>query len=186
MNDLLESEDMDTIKKNDGSKIDSNALHMQLSFFSSKLIDTLQLQLEDIHVIDNEFFPDRFNPLKNEKWEYRTNNTYYRFKHWKFKDTLIAQSTFLNWMDSYSDKHIPLRPDVKQRISSDANLLLMKDKSIVVIESSSVIDLLQTLSILGKLGFGKYWKYCIFQQKMKTTQWLECSADTSQIYGLKK
>ena len=186
MNDLLESEDMDTINKNDGSKIDSNALLMQLSFFSSKLIDTLQLQLKDIHVIDNEFFPDRFNPLKSEKWEYRTNKTYYRFKHWKFKDTLIAQSTFLNWLDSYSDKRISLRPDVKQRISSDANLLLMKDKSIVVIESSSAIDLLQTLSILEKLGFGKYWKYCIFQQKLKTTQWLECSADTSQIYGLKK
>jgi hypothetical protein len=62
----------------------------------------------------------------------------------------------------------------------------MKDKSIVVIESSSAIDVLQTLSTLEKLGFGKYWKYCIFQQKLKTTQWLECSADTSQIYGLKK
>lgn len=185
MNDLLESEDMDTTKENEGSKVDSNALEIQLSFFSTKLIDTLQLQLKDIHLIDNEFFPDRFNPLKSEKWEYKTNSTYFRFKHWKFKDTMIAQSTFLNWIDSYGVNRISLRPDVKQRISKDANVLLMKDKSIVVIESFSSIDLPKILATLEKLGFGKYWKYCVFQQKMKTTKWLECSADTSVCYMLK-
>ncbi len=150
-----------------------------LSLFSKKLIDSLQIIHSKIIRNNTEMFPDRFHPIKSEKWSGLFQDDLIRYSHWKFKDSIVAEQTFFNWLDQFGPKRISFQLGDKVRLSSDGILILLQDKSIVLYESRKTIKLVELLTLFNQLGFGKHWEYCILQQKNKKTEWIDCISDTS-------
>lgn len=150
-----------------------------LSLFSKKLIDSLQIIHSKIVRNNSEIFPDRFHPIKSEKWSGLRPEDSIRYSHWKFKDSIVAEQTFFNWLDQFGSKRISFQLGDKVKVSSDGILILLQDKSIVLYETRKSIKLVQLLTLFNQLGFGKHWEYCILQQKNKKTEWIDCISDTS-------
>ena len=150
-----------------------------LSLFSKKLIDSLQIIHSKVVRNNTEMFPDRFHPIKSEKWSGLRPEDSIRYSHWKFKDSIVAEQTFFNWLDQFGSKRISFQLGDKVKVSSDGILILLQDKSIVLYETRKSIKLVQLLTLFNQLGFGKHWEYCILQQKNKKTEWIDCISDTS-------
>jgi hypothetical protein len=150
-----------------------------LSMFSRKLIDSLQIIHSKIVRNYTEMFPDRFHPIKSEKWSGLFQDDSIRYSHWKFKDSIVAEQTFFNWLDQFGPSRISFQFGNKVRLSSDGVLILLQDKSIVLYETRKKIKLVELLTLFNQLGFGKHWEYCILQQKNKKTEWIDCISDTS-------
>ncbi len=150
-----------------------------LSLFSKKLIDSLQIIHSKVVRNNTEMFPDRFHPIKSEKWSGLRPEDSIRYSHWKFKDSIVAEQTFFNWLDQFGSKRISFQLGDKVKVSSDGILILLQDKSIVLYETRKSIKLVQLLTLFNQLGFGKHWEYCILQQKNKKTEWVDCISDTS-------
>jgi hypothetical protein len=150
-----------------------------LSLFSIRLIDSLHIIHSKVVRNNTELFPDRFHPVKSEKWSGLTQNDSIRYAHWKFKDSIVAEQTFFNWLDVFGPKRIAFKIGDKVRLSSDGVLILLQDRSIVLYETRNILNLKQVLTLFNQLGFGKHWEYCILQQKSKKTEWIDCITDTS-------
>lgn len=144
-----------------------------ISYFSKKLIATLGIKQNQVHRITTLLFPDRFNPIKSDKWYGITSSDSFVYKHWKYADTNVAENTYYNWLDNFGDKHLSLKFGEKVSVSSNAFVLLLQHRSLLLLESKKQMDYLQITSILDTLGFGNTWKYVLFQDKGKKTLWFE-------------
>jgi len=150
-----------------------------LYMFSRKFIDSLQIIHSKIVRNNTDLFPNRFHPIKSEKWSGLFQDDSIRYSHWKFKDSIVAEQTFFNWLDQFGSRRISFQFGDKVRLSSDGILILLQDKSIVLYETRKKIKLVELLTLFNQLGFGKHWEYCILQQKNKKTEWIDCISDTS-------
>lgn len=162
-----EEENTDTLTPKETMGFDS------LSLFSKRLIDILKFPKKAIHLTKNTLFPDRFNPKKSEKWEVIAENNNFLYRHWKYSDSVVAENTYYNYLDNFGEKKIALKFDDKIRISPNAFVLLLQDRSMLSLESQNTIDLKKMTAILDTLGFGAEWKLVLFQQKGKKTEWFE-------------
>lgn len=144
-----------------------------LSLFSKRFIDTLDIPKKSIRRIKTALFPDRFNPIKSEKWVAVDKKDSLVYQHWKYSDSVVAENTFYNYLDNFGAKKIALKFGDKYRISVNAFVLLLQDRSMVTVESRIGIDLKKMTAILDTLGFGSQWKLVLFQQKGKKSEWFE-------------
>jgi hypothetical protein len=144
-----------------------------LSLFSKRFIDTLEIPKKSIRRIKTALFPDRFNPIKSEKWVAVDKKDSLVYQHWKYSDSVVAENTFYNYLDNFGTKKIALKFGDKYRISANAFVLLLQDRSMVSVESRIGIDLKKMTAILDTLGFGSQWKLVLFQQKGKKSEWFE-------------
>lgn len=144
-----------------------------LSFFSKKFVDTFGFSENRLHIIPNLLFPDRFNPIKSEKWYVIAPVDSFVYKHWKYVDTNVAENTFYNWLDNFGDKHLSLKFGDKVRVSPNAFVLLLQHRSLLLLESKNQLNKDDILTLLDTLGFGSTWKYVLFQNKGKKTEWFE-------------
>ena len=159
------------------TKLDSVHLKMRafdsLSFFSKKFVDTLGFSENRLHIIPSLLFPDRFNPIKSEKWYVISPIDSFVYKHWKYVDTNVTENTFYNWLDNFGDKHLSLKFGDKVRVSPNAFVLLLQHRSLLLLESKNQLNKDDILTFLDTLGFGSTWKYVLFQNKGKKTEWFE-------------
>lgn len=144
-----------------------------LSMFSKRFIDILEIPKKSIRRIKTALFPDRFNPIKSEKWVGVDKKDSFVYQHWKYSDSVVAENTFYNYLDNFGAKKIALKFGDKYRISANAFVLLLQDRSMVSVESRIGIDLKKMTAILDTLGFGSQWKLVLFQQKGKKSEWFE-------------
>ena len=144
-----------------------------LSYFSKRLVDTLGIFPNKVHPISSLLFPDRFNPIQSDKWYGITSKDSFVYKHWKYLDTNVAENTFYNWLDNFGEKHLSLNFGDKLRVSSNAFVLLLQHKSLLLLESNQKMEKKQILTLLDTLGFGSTWKMVLFQAKGKQTEWFE-------------
>lgn len=159
----------DTLKKKDFPSI----AYDSIAYFSKKLVDTLGLPKSSIHRINSLLFPDRFNPVKSDKWYGVTPNDSFVYKHWMYTDTNVAENTYYNWLDNFGGKHLSLKFGDKVRVSPNAFVLLLQHRSVLLLESTKEIRKEKILPLLDTLGFGNTWKYVLFQNKGKKTEWYE-------------
>jgi hypothetical protein len=61
----------------------------------------------------------------------------------------------------------------KIRVSPNAFVLLLQDRSLLLLESKNQLSKDGILTLLDTLGFGSTWKYVLFQNKGKKTEWFE-------------
>ncbi len=144
-----------------------------LSLFSKRLIDTLEITKKSIRRIKTALFPDRFNPIKSEKWVGVYKKDSFVYQHWKYSDSVVAENTFYNYLDNFGTKKIALKFGDKYRISPNAFVLLLQDRSMISVESRIRIDLKRMTAILDTMGFGSQWKLVLFQQQGKKSEWFE-------------
>lgn len=144
-----------------------------LSYFSKKIIDTLGISETDVYAINQLLFPDRFNPVKSEKWYGVNEQDSFVYKHWKYVDTNVAENTFYNWLDNFGDKHLSLRFGDKVRVSPNAFVLLLQHRSILFVETKKRLEKEKIINLLDTLGFGNTWKFVLFQNKGEKTAWFE-------------
>jgi hypothetical protein len=144
-----------------------------ISYFSKQLVDTLGISKHGVHRISTLLFPDRFNPLKSDKWYGITANDSFVYKHWMYVDSNVAENTFYNWLDNFGDKHLSLKFGDKMRVSPNAFVLLLQHRSVLFLESKNQLNKNRILSLIDTLGFGSTWKFVLFQNKGTKTEWFE-------------
>jgi hypothetical protein len=144
-----------------------------ISYFSKQLVDTLGISKQGVHRISTLLFPDRFNPIKSDKWYGITSSDSFVYKHWMYVDTNVSENTFYNWLDNFGDKHLSLKFGDKIRVSPNAFVLLLQHRSLLLMESKNQLNKDDILTLLDTLGFGSTWKYVLFQNKGKKTEWFE-------------
>lgn len=111
--------DSNSVSKNRKSYFDS------LSLFSQQLIDSLEIDHEQIKKLDTLIFPDRFGAKKTEKWKKINEKDSMVFFHWEFSDSLKAQNTFFNWLDCYGSKCKSFRVGEEIKFSTRASSFLL-------------------------------------------------------------
>ena len=144
-----------------------------ISFFSKKLADSLGITKNQIHRLNNLLFPDRFNPIKSDKWYGITANDSFVYKHWIYADSNVAENTYYNWLDNFGNKHLSLKFGDKMRVSPNAFVLLLQHRSVLFLESKNQLNKNRILSLIDTLGFGSTWKFVLFQNKGTKTEWFE-------------
>jgi hypothetical protein len=154
-------------------KVDNPIAYDSLSFFSKRLIDTFNFEKKNVKRIENLLFPDRFNPVKSEKWYAIYGEDSLVYKHWKYLDSVVSENTYYNWLDNFGERHLSLKFGDKMNVSKNAFVLLLQDRSLLLFESRNNIDLPTFISTLDTLGFGNTWKFVLFQNKGKKTEWFE-------------
>ena len=154
-------------------KLSKLSAYDSISFFSKKLSDTLGIAKNQIHRITTFVFPDRFNPIKSDKWYGISLGDSFVYKHWIYADTNVAENTYFNWLDNFGDKHLSLKFGDKVRVSSNAFVLLQQHRSVLLLESKNQLNKDNILTLLDTLGFGSTWKFVLFQNKGKKTEWFE-------------
>ena len=155
--------------KNESKRSDFDSI----SYFSKKLVDTLGISKKNVYQISTLLFPDRFNPVQSDKWYGVIPSDSFVYKHWKYSDTNIAENTYYNLLDHFGDKQLSLKFGDKLRVSSNAFVLLLQHRSLLLLESKKQINLPKLVELLDTLGFGSTWKFVLFQDKGKKTEWFE-------------
>lgn len=162
-----------TKEKKQFVKLPKSTDYDSISFFAKKLADTLGIAKNQIHRISTFVFPDRFNPIKSDKWYGISPSDSFVYKHWIYADTNVAENTYFNWLDNFGDKHLSLKFGDKVRVSSNAFVLLLQHRSVLLLESKNQLNREGILPLLDTLGFGSTWKFVLFQNKGKKTEWFE-------------
>lgn len=144
-----------------------------ISYFSKQLVDTLGIPKPGVHRISTLLFPDRFNPVKSDKWYGITASDSFVYKHWMYADSNVAENTYYNWLDNFGDKHLSLKFGDKVCVSPNAFVLLLQHHSILLVETKKQLEKEKIINLLDTLGFGNTWKFVLFQNKGKKTEWFE-------------
>ena len=90
-----------------------------------------------------------------------------------YADSNVAENTYYNWLDNFGDKHLSLKFGDKVRVSPNAFVLLLQHRSVLFIEQKKQMNKDQLLKVLDTLGFGSTWKYVLYQNLGKKTEWFE-------------
>lgn len=153
---------------------------IKVSFFVQRLTDSLNIDSKNV-IIDSMFsFPERFHPIKQDKVKFTENSDLLSYKHWKWGDSTKASQSFFNWLDQFGDKKASLVVGDQIKVMKPGFLLLLQDKSIVYLEFGRTFKPEYYLHKLTNCGFGKHWKYVLYQQPQKKTTWIDCSSDTTK------
>lgn len=160
----------------DTTQVQSNT--NSISYFVRLLADSLSLDHKVISVDTSFSFPERFHPLKTDKVNFNLPDLL-TYKHWKWSDSIKANQAFFNWLDQFGERKISLIVGDEVTVSKKGFLVLVQDKSMVYLEFGRTFKPEFYLHKLTDCGFGKHWKYILYQQPVKKTIWVDCISDTT-------
>jgi len=143
-----------------------------LSFFSKKMVSFFKLDTSKVFILRNKCLPDRFNPVKCEKWSYGSKKDTTLYYHWKFKDTTASFNAFYNWIEHFGYKNQSLKMGHSVLYKGLPFVLLVQDKSIVFLEFTNTPKLENLLDDLTTLGYGRSWKYILSSDKSRKIRWM--------------
>ena len=161
----------DTLVKSDNIK--------QISFFVNRLCDSLQKDKMKVEVDSSFSFLERFHPIKSDKVRFQEGELI-AYSHWKWEDSIKTSQAFFNWLDQFGDKKQSLIVGDQVKIQKSGFIVLLQDKSIVYLEFGRTFKPEYYLHKLTNCGFGKHWKYILYQQPLKKTNWIDCISDTTK------
>jgi hypothetical protein len=151
----------------------------QISFFVNRLCDSLQIDKMNVGVDSSFTFLERFHPIKSDKVRFQEGD-FLAYSHWKWGDSSKASQAFFNWLDQFGDKKQSIIVGDQVKINKSGFIVLLQDKSIVYLEFGRTFKPEHYLHKLTNCGFGKHWKYIIYQQPLKKTNWIDCISDTTR------
>ncbi len=154
-----------------------------ISYFVRLFADSLGVD-HSIITVDTSFsFPERFHPTKTDKVIFDQLDLL-TYKHWKWSDSIKANQAFFNWLDQFGDGRKSLMVGDEVSVCKKGFLVLVQDKSMVYLEFGRTFKPEFYLHKLTNCGFGKHWKYILYQQPAKKTHWIDCISDTTncQLY----
>lgn len=184
LDDLVSGSEIDYSQKDTFPEIEKVK---ELSFFVNKLCDSLQINKKNAEIDSLFDFPERFHPKKIDKVIFNQGNLLV-YKHWKWSDSIKATQVFFNWLDQLGERKVSLLVGDELKVSKNGFILLLQDKSIVFLEFGSTFKPIHYIHKLTNCGFGKHWKYIVYQQPLKKTTWIDCSTDTTKcpLYPIDK
>ena len=165
-------------KKVEKDTIAFNDTTQKLSFFVNRLCDSLKINKKTASIDSSFDFPERFHPIKIDKVTFHQGDLI-SYKHWKWSDSIKATQAFFNWLDQFGDRKISLIIGDEVSVSKKGFLVLVQDKSVVYLEFGRTFKPEFYLHKLTDCGFGKHWKYILYQQPVKKTIWVDCISDTT-------
>jgi hypothetical protein len=160
----------------DTTQVQSNI--NSISYFVRLFADSLGLDHSVISVDTSFSFPERFHPLKTDKVNFNLPDLI-AYKHWKWSDSIKSNQAFFNWLDQFGDRKISLIIGDEVSVSKKGFLVLVQEKSVVYLEFGRNFKPEFYLHKLTSCGFGKHWKYILYQQPLKKTIWIDCISDTT-------
>ncbi len=176
LDDLVSGSSVNYDKKDSLVKSEKNT---QISYFVNRLCDSLQIDKDNV-VVDSSFsFPERFHPIKSDKVVFNEGELRV-YRHWKWGDSIKATQSFFNWIDQFGDQKQSLTVGDQIKVQKTGFLVLLQDKSIVYLEFGRTFKPEYYLHKLTNSGFGKHWKYILYQQPLKKTNWIDCISDTTK------
>ncbi len=148
-----------------------------LSPFSQGLVDSFNLQLNSIHLIDTMLFPDRFGATDSEKWYSKTAADSLVFVRWVFQSKVKAENALYNWLDCFGAtcRSIPMGTDAK--FSKKGILLLCNLNELIYVESAQKWDSDAWLKYIQGNRKEKDWKFFIIQQPNRKIEWKTINSD---------
>ena len=165
-------------KKVEKDTIAFNDTTQKLSFFVNRLCDSLKINKKTTFIDSSFDFPERFHTIKIDKVTFNQGDLI-SYKHWKWSDSIKATQAFFNWLDQFGDRKISLIIGDEVSVSKKGFLVLVQDKSVVYLEFGRTFKPEFYLHKLTDCGFGKHWKYILYQQPVKKTIWVDCISDTT-------
>ena len=157
--------------------IEFNDTTQKLSFFVNRLCDSLKINKKTTFIDSSFDFPERFHPIKIDKVTFNQGDLI-SYKHWKWSDSIKANQAFFNWLDQFGERKTSLIIGDEVSVSKKGFLVLVQDKSVVYLEFGRTFKPEFYLHKLTDCGFGKHWKYILYQQPVKKTIWIDCLSDT--------
>jgi hypothetical protein len=178
---VLKLDDLVSGSKEKKCKLDTNQVQSNtnsISYFVRLFADSLGIDHNIISVDSSFDFPERFHPIKKDKVTFNQMDLL-AYKHWKWSDSVKANQAFFNWLDQFGECKTSLIVGEEVSISKKGFLVLVQDKSIVYLEFGRTFKPEFYLHKLTDCGFGKHWKYMLYQQPLKKTIWIDCISDTT-------
>lgn len=116
--------------------------------------------------------PERFSPLKTEKFDYFIEGKTVNYNRWTFKDSTKSISAFLNWMNCYGDNCTMVELRKKANIQRNEVLILQNDTCMIQIQSNmmGINELKKWKKMYLSIDKGK-WNFIIIQNKGSKAQW---------------
>lgn len=149
-----------------------------ITYFISLLCDSLQIDHASVAIDSTFMFPERFHPIKTDKVIFKQTELI-AYKHLQWSDSIRANQAFFNWLDQFGERKKSLVVGDQINVMKPGFLLLLQDKSIVYLEFGRTFKPEYLLHKLTNCGFGRHWKYVLYQQPQKKTVWIDCSTDTT-------
>lgn len=155
---------------------------LNLSLFSRCFISKLKLN-DTLTIIDSakSEFLQRFHPVQSEHWKNEEEKKWTSYFHWKFKDSVVAYTAFYNWLDQFDGGH-NIQLGEQKKVSKNSLLLLVQYRSVIKIETNSVIIVEELLNQLTECGFGKTWDIVMYQPKTKKLSWLTKNTEGNLVH----
>ncbi len=136
------------------------------------MFDSLKLNHDSIHLIDNDLFADRFPSKSKFKFYWKNGIDSISFMDWTFKDSLKTSTAFYNLLDCFGPKCKTIEIGSKVSFQKRSLLLLVNEKHMIIIDSDKEIDHLVWLKTFKDQLFGENWKYIVTQPKKGKATWM--------------
>lgn len=143
------------------------------------------LTIDSVNEISKSLLPDRFNPIKKTKETLYFQKDSIQFCEWKYKDTNNLKQALYNLMDCFENPCKPLKMFEATNVSKSSFSILCTGKSMILLKSSSEIQLKDWLDFLDKEKGYKSFELIISQSRNGKAKWFS-SRSTNLIPKTKK
>lgn len=120
---------------------------------------------------DTLLYPDRFGPLKQEKWQILSASDSLTLQRYEFKDSLRVKNALFNWLDCFGPKCASYTVGANLRIPRRTALILVGSKHLYVIEANGKIDEKRVRASLQSDPEKENWLYIITIPRSGKTTW---------------
>lgn len=129
------------------------------------------LSIDSVNEISKSLLPDRFNPLKKTKEIIYFQKDSIQFCEWKYKDTNNLKQALYNLMDCFENPCKPFKMFESKNVSKSSFSIFCSQKSMILLKSSSEIDLKNWLIFLVEHKGYNSFELIICQSKNGETKW---------------
>lgn len=143
------------------------------------------LSIDSVNEISKSFLPDRFNPMNKTKEIIYFQKDSIQYCEWRYKDTFNLKQALYNLMDCFENPCKPFKMYESKNVSKSSFLILCSQKSLILLRSSSEINLKNWLSFLDEQKGYSSIELIISQAKNGKTKWFSYS-NTNLIPSVKK
>lgn len=147
----------------DSNEVDSSRLK-----FYSKLEN---LTIDSVNELTKTLFPDRFGPLKKTKETLYFEKDSLQFLEYTYKDTSISKRALYNLMDCFESPCKSFKFHESTNVSKSSFSIFYSQKSLIILKSSTDIEVNDWLSFLEKEKGYKSFEIVISQSKNGKTKW---------------
>jgi hypothetical protein len=175
---VIEINDVLPQSKRDYTYTDSSDTTIKIDSFIIQLSAHLNRPLEqftptsDERINDWKYIPSRFNPDTTISSEFYLDSTFYQFKSWSFKDSILSINAFYNWLDCFGEKCKEIALGDSTYISNHSFLLLQRNENISFILSDQSIDVKVWREFLAADAQKPKWNYILSQGHRGISKWL--------------